>query len=173
LSDEAIRTLVENVIFTGFYDWESNFLIPDYVNPTIQSVTLNLFAEERTVSRYTDWPVNGYERILQACTQASATPVLYLPDGLWVSAYEIVYDTNYSYWRWLEDAAGFPLSAVSNGQAPRWISGDLAKQVFSDVILANNTSYVLEGDLAYALAVQVPGITRDAPPAPSSDPAQP
>lgn len=173
LTDDAIRSLIENVVFTGFYDWESNFLIPDFDNPLIQSISLNLFAEERTVSRYTDWPVDGFERIRQACAQASTTPITYLPEGLWVSAYEIIYDTNYSYWRWYEEAAGFQLSEVSNGQAPRWITGDLAKQVFTNTLLSSNTSYVLEGDIAYSLAIQMPGITRDAPPAPQSDPAQP
>lgn len=167
LSDEAVRGLIEDVIFTGFYDWESNFLIPDYSNPVIQSISLNLFSEERTVSRYTDWAVNGFARLLEACTQASDSPAQFLPEGVWLTAYEVPYNTQDSYWVWFSDLYGFSLGEVANGQPPRWVTGDLAKELFSRTVLAPGGSYALEDDKAYELAVQVPNITRDSPPPPA------
>ncbi|HLA45378.1 MAG TPA: hypothetical protein VJZ27_18155 [Aggregatilineales bacterium] len=167
LSDETIRNLIELVIFSGFYDWESNFAIPDLNNPQIRSITLNLFSEERTVSRYADWPANGYQRILDACRQASDTPVLFQPDGAWISAYEVPIEDGIGHWRWTPQAAGFALSDIAGDNPPRWITGDLVKLIWENTILPSTRSHVLDGNLAYTIALQVPGIMRDAPPAPS------
>lgn len=170
LNEEQMRALIETVIFSGFYDWESNFIIPNSNNQFIQSLSLNLFSEERTVSRYSDWPVNGHERIRETCTQASDSPAIFLPDGLWLSAYEVPYDDGVGHWRWYSDAAGFGLDEVSGGNSPRWLSGDLAKDVFNTTILSNTSVHALDGDLSYELVVQVPQVTRDAPPAPDTTP---
>lgn len=167
LTDEQLRTLIEAIIFSGFYNWESNFLIPDVNAPVIERITLNLFSENRTVSRYSDWPVNGFERILEACTQATDSPALYQPDGVWLSAVEVPYMDGVGHWRWYTEAAGFNLSAVSDGQSPQWVTGELARELWTVTILASAESRVLDGDQAYRLIVQAPMLTRDAPPAPA------
>jgi hypothetical protein len=167
LTDEQIRALIENVVFMGFYSWESNYLIPDFTNPQIESLSLNLFSEARDVSRYEDWPVDGFERVRQACTQASTTPALFKPRGAWISAYEIPYSPSESYWPWYIQAAGFPLSEVSNGGPPQWVSGDLAALLFEVIVLNTTGGRFLEGETAYQVAIQVPNLTRDAPPAPA------
>src|SRR5690606_23422953 len=94
LRDEQIRELIELVIFSGFYDWQSNFIVPNTGSDFIQSITLNLFSEERTVSRYSGWPLDGYEKVREACTQASDTPALFAPEGIWLSAYEVPYSAD-------------------------------------------------------------------------------
>src|SRR5690606_8229792 len=87
LSDEEVRRLLwDGIIQRGFYDWRSDFIIPDGNNQTIQTITLNLYDEVFTVSRYGNWPVNGYHAILQSCLEVSSTPVLFIPTGGWLSA---------------------------------------------------------------------------------------
>jgi len=167
LDDEAIRALIENIVFTGFYDWESNFILPDVENPIIQTITLNLYSDERTVSRYTEWEVDGFNRILNACTTASSEPVLFLPSGGWVSAYEVPRVDNVSYVRWSPEAAGFTLAEVQGGANPRWLTGDYLRYLWTTIVMAYNTPLVFEGDKAYQITVQVPNVTRDAPPAPA------
>lgn len=167
LNDDEIRSLIELVVFSGFYDWQSNYVIPEINNPVISSITLNLFAEDRTVSRFEDWPADGFNRILEACQSAEETPALYLPNGAWISAYEVQNDGQAGSWRWLPDTAGFSLADVVDGQPPQWIEGDFAQYVWDNSITSLVTSYVLDADRAYELVVQVPGISRDAPPAPA------
>lgn len=164
IDDETIRKLIEDLVFSGFYDWQSNYAISDLSNPVISSITLNLYADERTVSRYDDWPVNGYQRALNACTQASNSPALVLPEGGWITAYEIGRDTTIGEWRWAPQKAGFTLAEVANGQPPRWITGDLAKHVWQNTITGGSRMQVRDGDLFYMVALQVPNIMRDAPP---------
>lgn len=167
LTDDQVRQVIETVVFSGFYDWESNFAIPDVTNPLVKSITLNLYAQQRTVSRYADWPANGYQRILQACTQISSQPAIFLPTGAWISAYEVPKEDSVGVWQWLPSAAGFHLSEVANGQPPRWITGDLVKLVWTNTILPRYLTRVSDEGRYYEIAVQVPGVTRDAPPAPA------
>lgn len=166
LDDETIRGLIEDLVFSGFYDWQSNYAISDLSNPIVTSITLNLYSEQRTVSRYDDWAVNGYQKTLAACTQASNAPALFLPDGAWLSAYETPRDTSIGEWYWAPRTAGFSLTEVANGQPPRWITGDLAKHVWQQTIMAGGRSLVRDGDKYYTVALQVPNIMRDSPPQP-------
>lgn len=165
LSDEKIRELLEKVIFSGFYDWESDYLIPDSSNPIIESITLNLYSEERTVSRYSDWPVDAYEQILKTCHEMSDTPVLFEPNGGWLTAYEVPQIEGIGYWRWLSEDTGFTLEeTISN---PRWVTGDLAKSLWTVTVEAPSRTRVLENNKAYELVLRVPGVSRDAPPEPA------
>jgi hypothetical protein len=167
LDDDAMRELIQFVVFSGFYDWESDFLIPEMSNPMVQSITLNLYAENRTVTRYSSWPVDGYQRILETCQQAVTTPALFEPAGAWVSAYDSALSEGTGSWRWLPDSAGFRLSEVTNGQAPRWVTGEILRLIWANTVLPRLVPRVVDGDAAYELAVRVPNITRDAPPPPT------
>jgi len=167
ISEQQMRSLIEDVIFTGFYDWESNFIIPELENPFVSSITLNLMVETRTVERYTSWPANGFDRILTACQQISDTPAVFLPQGLWVSAYRIEPQEFQGEWRWIPEAAGFNLADVADGSAPQWITGDFAALVWENTILASASTQVLDNDATYELAIQVPGVSRDSPPTPN------
>lgn len=166
LNVEEMRQMIQDVVFTGFYDWESDFLIPELISPIIRSITLNLYQESRTVTRYSEWPVDGYNRILEFCKNASGTPAIYEPSGGWLSAYPIPRQDTAHYWRWFE-SAGFSLSEIAEGGQPRWITGELLRWVWQHTILARSASLPLEGDQAYDLALRIPAITRDAPPPPT------
>ncbi|MBZ0310110.1 MAG: hypothetical protein K8I82_28880 [Anaerolineae bacterium] len=165
LSDEKIRELLEKVIFSGFYDWQSDYIIPNAANPYIESMTLNLYNEERTVSRYSGWPVDAFEQLLKTCREISDTPVLFAPEGGWLTAYEVPQIEGIGYWRWSTEDAGFSLAEVTSN--PRWITGDLAKAVWSTTIETGSRLGVLEDNVAYELVLRVPGISRDSPPQPS------
>ncbi|MFP4322158.1 MAG: hypothetical protein ACLFTK_06880 [Anaerolineales bacterium] len=167
LDDEAVRALIETVIFSGFYDWESDFTIPDQSRNNMQSITLNLFSEERTVQRFSAWPAGGFQRILQACQQASDEPVLFLPEGGWVSAIEVTYNTEVGQIPWYDVASGFNLADVAGGAPPRWVSGNLAIVLWRDVILPRTTIHIRDQNQSYELIMQVPRVTRDAPPPPA------
>ncbi len=167
VSDETIRALIETVVFSGFYDWESDFTLPNTPNPAIRSITLNLFSEERTVSRYSEWPLDGYDRILEECRQLSEEPVLFLPQGAWVAAHPVQYDATAGLVPWYDEAAEFHLSEVAEGAPPRWISGNLVIVLWRDVIMPQTTFHVYDQEQSYQLVLQVPRIMRDAPPPPS------
>lgn len=166
LNDEKIRELLEKVIFSGFYEWQSDYIIPNSANPYIESITLNLYNEERTVSRYSGWPVDAYAQILKTCQEISDTPILFAPEGGWLTAYEVPRIEGIGYWRWAKDEAGFSLAEVTNNN-PRWITGDLAKAVWNTTIETGSRLGVLEDNIAYELVLRVPGVSRDSPPEPT------
>lgn len=165
LNDEEVRSLLEFVIFSGFYDWESDFIVEDGSNPTIESMTLNLYEDTFTLQRFSDWPADGYERILQRCREASSTPVLFLPDGGWLSAIEVPQIEGVGYWRWPGPNVGIELAQLVNSE-PVWIEGDLARRIWENNVEDPAPSRVLEEEIAYQLVLQVPQITRDSPPRP-------
>ncbi len=165
LSDEEIRTLMEKIIFSGFYDWQSDYIVPNASNPMIESITLNLYSEERTVARYSEWPVDAYNQALKNCREISQSPVLFEPQGGWLTAYEVPRVDGIGYWRWQTGDTGFSL-AEATPDNPRWITDDLVKVVWETTITPAGRIRVLENDKAYELVLRIPGVSRDAPPAP-------
>ena len=62
---------------------------------------------------------------------------------------------------------GVSLASVAAG-APQWISGSAASALWNTLHSLPSNLIFEEGDSYYQVALQVPGITRDAPPAPES-----
>lgn len=161
LDDATIRSFIQFIVGTGFYGWQSNFLYPDNFNPEIQSIRVSLYENDRTVSRYTaDWPVDGYNTILNRCRALATQPVLYLPAGGWLSAATVEQAENTPTWQWSPETAGFALADLTE---PRWLTGEALVQVWQNTIV--QPAYALENNQAYQLTLQVPGLSRESPPA--------
>lgn len=169
LSDEQVRELVENIIGFGFYSWEDDIIPFDTEQPTLQSISLNLFDNPKTVERYDDWPNNGFEQILELCTSSSVTTALVVPDGGWVTAYvKEDFDNEGPILDWPRNAP-FTLAELANSDEPRWVEDDFAQILWIDVIRETGTIQLLENGIAYEMAMEVPGISRTSQPAPVTD----
>ena len=79
IDEVTMRGFLEDIINRGFYDWEDEMIPPSTVDPVIESITISLYDEVRTVRRYSNWPQNSFARILANCQTLSDQPVLVQP----------------------------------------------------------------------------------------------
>lgn len=168
--DAVIRAFLEDIIERGFYDWEDEIIPPSESDPIIETVTVSLYGEVRTVKRFSFWPQNAYIRILENCQQLSDTPVRVLPDAGWVSAYAVARDTSAPNWLWPPDAP-FTLEELAASGEERWLEGPLATEVWlSAREQQGNVQVVERSGKAYHVAIVVPGYSRDRVLPPDQDP---
>ncbi len=166
LTDDQIRSLIETIIRTGFYDWQNDIVPPSTDNPVLESLTLNLYDSSRTVERYSPWPANGFSTLRQTCADLMETRALVQPTGGWMKAYEVESDANAKIIPWPRTAP-FTLEELASSGTPRWIETPWAEFVWTNITRELGTVQVREGGKSYLVSLQVPGISRDAPPAPS------
>jgi hypothetical protein len=170
LDDVTIRTFLEDIISRGFYSWQDELLPMSSSNPVTQSLTVFLYDELRTVRRYTAWPENSYNKIMDRCSHLSSAPVLVLPQVGWISAYAIPRDDSAPSWLWPLSAPFTLRDLAQNGEA-RWLEGALASEIWLNVRERSGETQVVERDnSAYRVAIVVPGYSRDTV-APPSDTA--
>ncbi|MBN1681136.1 MAG: hypothetical protein JW966_12690 [Anaerolineae bacterium] len=167
-TDVAIRAFLENIISRGFYDWEDELIPPSAETSGVQSITVFLYNELRTIRHVNTWPQNGYEAILDSCRTLSDQPVRVLPGAGWLSAYEVPRDIEAPSWIW-PTSAPFTLQELAQNSEARWLEGRLATDVWLSIREGLAGMQVLErGGRAYQIAIAVPGVSRDAPPPPVS-----
>jgi hypothetical protein len=169
ISDDQIRGLVETIIRTGFYDWENDILQPD-ADRVLESITLNLYESSRTVERYSAWPVNGFEALREVCAGLSEARALVVPTGGWMNAYEVELVSSAKVIPWPRSAP-FTLAELATSDTPRWVESPWAEFIWTNVAREGGIVQVREDDKAYVVSLQVPGVSRDAPPAPVSEAA--
>lgn len=168
--DSVIRAFLEDIIERGFYDWEDEIIPPGEDNPVIETITVSLYGEVRTVKRFSFWPQNAYLEILKQCQQLSDTPVRVLPDAGWVSAYQVPRDTSAPSWLWPPNAP-FTLQELAENGEERWLEGPLATEVWRSARERVGDIQVIERNgNAYEVAIVVPGYSRDKVLPPDQDP---
>ncbi len=165
--DAVMRDFLEDIIARGFYDWEDELIPPGEDNPVIESITVSLYDEVHTVRRYSSWPQNSYNHILERCGQLSSTPVRVLPAAGWVSAYQVARDPSAPAWLWPPDAP-FTLRDLAASQEERWLEHPLVSEIWLSARERRGDTQVIErtGE-AYQVAIVVPGYSRDAVAAPA------
>jgi hypothetical protein len=169
-ADEAtVRTFLEDIINRGFYTWEDELAPPSTVNAVVESVTVALYNEVRTIRRFTYWPQSGYAKILDSCRQLSDKPVQVLPQVGWISAYSVARDTQAPSWLWPPDAP-FTLDELAEKGESRWLEGPLATEVWRSAReIRGDIQVVEQNENAFQVAIVVPGYSRDAAAPPSAE----
>jgi hypothetical protein len=168
LSDEQIREVIENMIGFGFYSWEDDIIPAGAEDPTLESVSLNLFDNPKTVERYNDWPTDGFSQILQLCQGSSPTRATVIPNGGWVSASVLnSFDDNGNLLDWPRNAP-FTMADLASSDEPRWVEGAWAQEIWN-ITREISTVQVLENGIAYEIAMEVPDISRTSQPAPVTE----
>lgn len=167
--DEAtLRALLEYIIRDLQY-----FEIPDYAaqdvppsqNAPLESITLNISRGLRTIRSYRGWANDAYINIAERCRNLNPTRELVIPRGAWLTVYPVDRLPNLP-------EAGFPLGMgfkladiATTGQAV-WIEGPALRQLWLYQRQSQGNIQWIEDGKAYQVAIQAPGISRDAPPPP-------
>jgi hypothetical protein len=166
--DTQIRIFVEDIISRGFYTWEDELIPPSTTNPIIESITVALYDEVHTVRRFSYWPQDGFNKIMEQCRALSDVPVQVLPTAGWFSAYPVPYNSSGPGWLW-PPTAPFTMRELAEKGEARWLEGPLATEAWRSARELRGYAQVLEQDgSAYYIALVVPGYSRDAPPAPAA-----
>ncbi len=167
LNDADIRSFIEQVIGRGFYSWEDDVFNNSDLN-RIESISLNLYAQPRTVERYGDWPNNSFEILLEDCRNLSPQRALVIPfNGGWLRAYPLEsYDRTGEYLEWPRRIP-FTLEDVANSGSPQWVSDPTIAAYLWNIILTQRPIPIVIRDQAFLITFQVPGISRTSPPPPT------
>lgn len=140
---------------------------PSGIAPTYERLSLSVNGRDHVTDAFSDWEYGYFERVVDVCKTISDSPVLYEPaGGAWVNVRAVPYDTSRPTILWDGDAAGLRLSEVAAGDEPRWITDDNVKLLWNFLHTSSPIILFIENEQAYEVALEVPGIQPDAPPAP-------
>jgi hypothetical protein len=176
LPDDAVRYLVDyltvaEAIYT--YDAKADLQPPrnqgeDMPSPMYEVIQLNVNGQPHQTDPFAGWDYIYYQRILEVCRRLSQTPTLYEPQAGWVSAREVEYDYNLPMFPWDSEAAGLSFAELAGSGERRWVDSRNVAILWNILRTSPPSIQVAENDRYFQIAVEVPQITRDAPPAPAA-----
>jgi hypothetical protein len=169
LTDIQIRAFVsaltvEERIYT--YGEESGYLPPSEVSPVVETITLAVNDTVHTTDAFSDWPPDYFQKVLEYCYALGQAPVEFEPDAAWISAQEIPYNPRVPSVMWDGDAAGLSLAELAVSGERRWVTDNNVKILWQLIRRTAVDLQFSENDKQYVVAVEVPDISPDAPPAP-------
>jgi hypothetical protein len=171
--DAAIARFVEYLaVAERIYTYNQPVITQEAdAQPVIETITLFVNGVEHRATSLSGWDQHWFQRVVNACANISQTPVLYEPEGGWLRAVESEYNINAPTSAWLPSETGLRLSDAA--AEPLWIEGENARAIWRLLHTSPPNLLVVELDGAgaryFRLVLQVPGITRAAPPRPSSE----
>lgn len=167
--DEAIRTFVEDLTlnYQLFNQGSGTEEIPaELLPPVYDSVSISINGQSFAFDSLGGWVAGYYERVVERCRAVSLTPAEFAPEaGVWVTVRSINYDTNQPALLWDNISTGIDLTTMADKER-QWIRGAGAVALW-DILRANGADIqIQQGDGTYQVALQIPGITLNAPAAP-------
>ncbi|MBK8029124.1 MAG: hypothetical protein IPO91_11560 [Chloroflexi bacterium] len=163
---EFIRYLtVDEGIYTFNWSIDSVFGSPTAA-PVFQSVDLTVNGLTHRTDSFSGWDSQLFIRVLTMCKRLGDAPILYQPAGGWVSVQPRPYNPQAPISQWDGARMGFGLAAA-NGAPARWVNGEAILSLWTARrTLPTSLLYTEDNSNYYAVALQLPGITRDALAAP-------
>lgn len=175
ISVEIIRSFLDFLIrdqrFYSIRDYVPNQLEPTGKYP-LELMTLRLNNETRTVRNYYNWQNNEFGAIYERCTRLSAEPVLYQPTGAWLNVQPIA-GSQAPRVIWSKTNTALHLDEIAASGKPIWISGSILGYFWTTLRGARAGVQFVEGDKSFQLGLQIPGVSREAPPMPQVTPTMP
>ncbi len=169
LSDEVIREFVSDLTVNfRFYTYKSRAGEEITTElPVMETLTLGVNDVIHTSDSFSDWPPDYYADILEKCQSLSQTPVLFEPEGAWIIAEPVIYEPAIPSVIWDADATGLDLNILAENGAPEWHTDNNVRLLWNLIHDSTPDTQFTQGVDTFLVAVQVPGVTRDAPPPPA------
>jgi hypothetical protein len=169
LSDQQIQDFVSYLtvvqrIYT--YDAQADLQPPSTVKPVVETLTVFVNGRNHTTDSFSNWETDYFQTIVRTCKTVSMTPVLFEPQGAWVSAQVTDYNPNVPGLLWDGNAAGLRLADLASSGERRWITDQNLRILWNIIRTSSPLTLFNEDEVSYEVALEVPGIHRDAPPAP-------
>lgn len=141
---------------------------PGSAQPVVETLTVFVNGVEHRTDAFAGWDFDYYQDILNQCRSISQTPVLYEPEAAWLTAQAVSYDSNAPLVPWDGTASGLDLAELAAAGEPRWISGPNLRILWNIVRTSPPRVQLIQDGVPYFIALQVPGVTRQSPPAPAA-----
>ncbi|MBE2196156.1 MAG: hypothetical protein IAE83_18425 [Anaerolinea sp.] len=172
VNEVGLRAFVEFMIrdlqFYSVPDYAAQELPPSETSP-VEVISLVVNQKPYTVRSYRPWKDNLYLQVLERCRKLSDTPALVVPDAGWVTVYEIPRSAELPFKYW-SPSAPFSMTQTAASGAAIWAGGPAFKEIWITLRQSLGEIQWVEGEKAFRVALQVPGVSRDAPPAPAITP---
>lgn len=173
IDDDTLKSFLDDFLIKG----QKFYSLPDYAaaqlppegRVSVESVTVNISNEVRTIRSYGTWPNNEFNTILDKCVHLTTQPITYLPLGAWLSVQPTTGATSDPRILWQANAP-FKLSDVTAGAQPMWISGPVLNLLWTTQRRTLGAVQWMENNTSYRVVLQVPGISRESPAAPAVTP---
>lgn len=169
LTDQQIQDFVSYLtivqrIYT--YDAQADLQPPSDVKPVVETLTIFVNGRVHKADSFSNWENDYFQNVVRTCKTISTTPVLFEPQGGWVSAQVTDYNSNVPGLLWDGNAAGLHLSDLASSGQRKWITDQNLKILWNIFRTSSPLTLFNEGDVSYEVALEIPGVNRDAPPAP-------
>ena len=140
----------------------------DSTSPVVEQLQINVNGEEHVTDIFGGWDYDYFEELLRLCVEAAGPPTIFEPDGAWLNVQAATFDSRSPLQRWDAEITGVDLAEIAAEDDPVWVEGRLL-EILWDLTERNPPDLQLDqnGDV-FLVALQVPNITRNAPPAPGN-----
>ncbi len=170
LTDDLLTNFIWVMAIEGkIYDYGEGFSrqLPSAQIPVYERITVEVNDRKHVTDAFAEWPDRFYINILERCRTTALTPRVFEPDAAWLSVQTVAYNPNVPFVLWDATAAGLSLNEIANSGEKRWIEGNNVHALWWT--LRENTPDIQfnENEVYYQIALQIPGVTVDAPPAPA------
>lgn len=169
LTDQQIQDFISYLtivqrIYT--YDAQADLQPPSAVTPVVEKLTVFVNGRVHITDSFAAWDNGYFQGIVTTCKAISRTPVLFEPQGAWVSAQATNYDSNVPSLLWDGNAAGLPLADLASSGERKWITDQNLRILWNIMRTSSPLTHFSDGDVSYEVALEVPGVHRNVPPAP-------
>ena len=139
---------------------------PSEIEPVYEELTIFVNERLHKTDSFTTWDADYFTRIVDTCKTISPAPVLFEPEGAWISAREVPYDTVRPTYFWDGSAAGLRMSDLAAGSEPRWVTGNNIRLIWNTLRTSSPIVLFVEDEKSYEVVLEVPGIQPGVRPAP-------
>lgn len=172
LEDIQIYNFVSDLsVNYAIYGYQSRAAVqlPSEEQPYYEQIILNVNDVLHVTDGFESWRSNLFRDVLNECITLSGRPALYEPEGAWLSAQYVEQDMNATIITWNEAASGLSLSGLADSEAPVWVDNENLPILWN--IMTRTPSYrqFRVDDQFFELALQVPNVHRQSPPAPTAN----
>lgn len=169
LSDDQIREFVNFMALSEqYYKYTpraDNAPASD-VSPVVETLALFVNNVNHVTDAFSGWTFDYYQRLLRQCQGTSRAPALYEPAAAYVSAQVVGYDPTAPGIPWDAAANGLSLAELAAAGERRWITDRNVRVLWTLLRTSPPSLQFYENDVQYNVALEIPNLTRESPPAP-------
>jgi hypothetical protein len=168
LTDDQMREFVNYVALNQqFYKYpERQDNAPaEAVSPVVETLTLFINNVAHVTDAFSGWPTDYYPTLMKSCKDISIAPAIYEPTAAWVSAQVIEYDPTSPGIVWDATANGLKLADLATSGERKWLTDRNVRVIWNILRTSPPSVMFTEDNIPYHVAVEIPNITRESPPA--------
>jgi hypothetical protein len=168
-TDEAVRTFIADATLT-YQIFNQNpsttDLTPENLPAQYEAITIAVNGDTRTFDALGGWDSSYYQSLAERCRGVSSAPAEFAPlNGAWLTVRKVDYHPDRPSYLW-DAGSGLDLASMAE-RGRTWVTGAGVILIWDAQLQLDRPDIQFQqGDSAYQVMIQVPGITPDSPPAP-------